>query len=83
LNPGVLKLFAWSKEFNSSMQQQTTSQVWLRIYGLSQEYWRKKNLFAIASSVGTPICTDAITNKPRMERSFGHFARILVDMDLT
>jgi hypothetical protein len=83
LNPGVLKLFAWSKEFNSSMQQQTTSQVWLRIYGLSQEYWRKKILFAIASSVGTPICTDAITSKPRMERSFGHFARILVDMDLT
>jgi hypothetical protein len=39
-------------------------------------------LFAIASSVSTPICTDQHTNKPRFEREFGHFARVLVDMDL-
>jgi hypothetical protein len=32
--------------------------------------------------VGTPICTDQLTNKPRFEREFGHFARVLVDMDL-
>jgi len=83
LNPGVLKLFAWTPDFNPSMQQQKTAQVWLRIYGLSQEYWRKKILFAIASSVGTPICTDSITNKPKIERSFGHFVRVLVDLDLS
>jgi len=40
-------------------------------------------MFAIASSVGTPICTDSITNKPRMERTFGHFARVLVDLYLS
>lgn len=83
MNPGILKLFAWSRDFSPNTQQQTTTQVWLRIYGLSQEYWRKKILFAIASSVGTPICTDAITSKPRIERSFGHFARVLVDIDLS
>ncbi|AES87865.2 DUF4283 domain protein [Medicago truncatula] len=83
LNPGILKLFAWSRDFSPNTQQQTTTQVWLRIYGLSQEYWRKKILFAITSSVGTPICTDAITSKPRIERSFGHFARVLVDIDLS
>ena len=65
------------------MQHQTSVQVWLRIYGLSQEYWRKNILFAIASSVGTPICTDSISSKPFMERSFGHFARVLVDVDLS
>ena len=27
LNPGILKLFAWTKEFNPSLQQQTTAQV--------------------------------------------------------
>lgn len=82
LNNGFLKLFAWSPDFNPSIQQQTTAQVWIRIYGLSQEYWRKRILFAIASGVGSPICTDSITSKPRMERSFGHYVRVLVDMDL-
>ncbi|MCH82982.1 hypothetical protein A2U01_0003796 [Trifolium medium] len=83
LEPGYLKLFAWSGDFNPSLQRNTTAQVWVRIYGLSQEYWRPKILFAIASSVGTPICTDAIAAKPMFERTFGHFARVLVDMDLT
>jgi len=55
----------------------------LRIYGLLEEYWRKNILFPIASSVATPICTDSITNKPRMEISFGHFTRVLVDLDLS
>jgi len=81
LNPGVLKHFAWTQDFSPSTQHQSTTQVWLRIYGLAQEYWRKKILFAIACSVGTPICTDSITNKPRIERSFGHFARVLIDLD--
>jgi len=83
LNPGILKHFAWTKDFSPSTLQQTTTQVWLRIYGLSQEYWRKKILFASASSVGTPICTDSITSKPRIERSYGDYARVLVDLDLS
>jgi len=82
LNTGFLKLFVWSHDFSPSMQQQTTAQVWIRIYGLAQEYWRKRILFAIARGVGSPICTDTITSKPRMERTFGHYARVLVDMDL-
>lgn len=82
LNPGMLKLFAWSKDFSPTMQQQTTAQVWIRIFGLSQEYWRQRILFAIASGVGTPICTDSITSKPRIERVFGHYARVLVDLSL-
>jgi hypothetical protein len=49
LNPGILKLFTWSKDFSPSLQQQATMQVWIRIYGLAQEYWRKKKLFAIAN----------------------------------
>jgi hypothetical protein len=53
------------------------------MYGLAQEYWRPKILFAIASSIGTPICTDAIADKPMFDRTFGHFARVLVDIDLS
>ncbi|MCH92235.1 hypothetical protein A2U01_0013172, partial [Trifolium medium] len=83
LNPGLLKLFAWTKDFSPRSQQNYSAQVWVRLYGLSQEYWRPNILFAIASSVGTPICTDAITAKPMIDRTFGQFARVLVDMDLT
>jgi hypothetical protein len=83
INPGFLKLFAWSGDFNPSLQRNTSAQIWVRIYGLSQEYWRPKILFAIASSIGTPICTDAIASKSMFERTFGQYARVLVDLDLS
>jgi len=40
-------------------------------------------IFAIASSVGTPICVDSAASDPTLERTFGHFARVLVDIDLS
>ena len=83
LNLGVLKLFTWTKDFNPIVQKFSSAQVWLKIYGLAQEYWGPKILFAIANSVGTPICTDAATSKPMFERTFGQYARVLVDMDLS
>jgi hypothetical protein len=83
LNPGLLKLFAWSKDFNPRLQHNTSAQVWVRFYGLSQEYWHKNILFTIASSLGTPICTDSVTSRPMHERTFGQFARVLIDMDLS
>jgi hypothetical protein len=83
LNPGMLKLFAWSKDFNPRVQQNVSAQVWVRFYGLSQEYWRPNIIFAIASSIGTPICIDSITAKPMIDRTFGQFVRVLVDMDLS
>lgn len=76
-------MFAWSKAFNPNLQQSNYAQVWIRIYGLPQEYWRPKILFAIANSVGTPICSNSASTKPRIERTFGQFARVLVDMDVT
>lgn len=63
LNPDLLKLFSWSKDFNPNTQQNTSAQVWLHIFGLSQEYWSPKILFAIASSVGSPLCSDAATSQ--------------------
>jgi hypothetical protein len=83
LNPGMLKLFAWSKDFNPRMQHNTSAQIWVKFFGLSQEYWHKNILFTIASSLGTPICTDSVTARPMHERTFGQFARVLVDMDLS
>jgi len=65
------------------VQNISSAQVWVRIHGLSQEFWRPKILFAIANVVGAPISTDAASSKPMVERPFGQFARVLVDMDLS
>ncbi|KAK2429370.1 hypothetical protein QL285_027819 [Trifolium repens] len=82
LNPGRLKFFAWSKDFNPKMQHNTSVQVWVKIFGLSQEYWHKTILFTIAGSLGTPICIDSVTAKPMHEHTFCQFARVLIDIDL-
>jgi len=73
LSPGILKLFAWLKDFSPKNQRNTFAQVWVRLYGLSQEYWVQNILFTIAGSLGSPICPDATTAKPRIERTFGHY----------
>lgn len=78
LKPGLLRLFSWSQDFNPKHQNQTNAQCWVRIYGLPQEYWRPKIVFTIAGGLGIPICLDEATSK----RTFGHFARVLVDIDL-
>jgi len=82
LNLGIMKLFTWTKDFCPSLQNNTSAQVWVRIYGLPQEYWRPRILFAIASSAGTPTCTYFASTKHMIERNFGQFARVLVDMDV-
>lgn len=46
---------------------------------LPKEYLREKTLKEIASAVGTPIDLDG----PTRNRTFGHYARILVDIDLS
>ncbi|XP_058762536.1 uncharacterized protein LOC131635916 [Vicia villosa] len=83
LNPGSLKLFAWTRDFNQALQNNTSAQVWVRFFRLSQEYWRPRILFAIASCVGTPICIDSASAKSRIDRTFGQFVRVLIDMDLS
>ncbi|XP_058763217.1 uncharacterized protein LOC131636624 [Vicia villosa] len=82
LHHGVLKLFPWTKDFTPTTLKQTSAQVWIRIHGLSQEYWRSRIIFAIASSIGTPICIDSASNKSSFERPFGHFVLVLVDLDM-
>jgi len=46
---------------------------------LPQEYWRRKTLYEIASSIGTPLTIDEATQN----RRFGLYARVLVDVDLS
>jgi hypothetical protein len=46
---------------------------------LLQEYWRQRTLFEIVSALGTRLGLDDFTKN----RTFGHYARILVDNDLS
>jgi hypothetical protein len=79
LKPGVLRLSKWTNDFNPYTQRQTHAQIWIRLMELPQEYWRQRTLFEIASAVGTPLALDESTN----HRTFGHYARVLVDIDLS
>jgi hypothetical protein len=79
LKPGILRLSKWTNDFNKYTQRQTHAQIWIRLMDLPQEYWRHRTLFEIASAVGTPLSLDASTSN----RVFGHYARILVDIDLS
>ncbi|KAK2357831.1 hypothetical protein QL285_095068 [Trifolium repens] len=79
LKPGVLRLSKWTNDFNPYTQRQTHTQIWIRLMELPQEYWRQCTLFEIASAIGTPLSLDEATKA----RAFGHYARILVDMDLS
>lgn len=54
----------------------------MQIHALSQKYWCPKIIFVIASSIGTPICIDSTSNRPTLNRSFGNFMRVLVDIEL-
>jgi hypothetical protein len=79
LKPGFLRLSQWTKDFNFYSQRQTHASIWICLVELPQEYWLERTLKEIASVVGTPIDLDG----PTHNRSFGHYARILVDINLS
>ncbi|XP_026446720.1 uncharacterized protein LOC113347282 [Papaver somniferum] len=78
IKPGIFHFHQWIPDFNPYKQHQTLSQVWVRIYDLSYEYWRSKTLFEISSTLGDPLYIDKAT----LIRSFGLYARVLVEIDL-
>jgi len=79
LKPGLLRLFEWSVDFDMHNHRNTHAQVWIRLMALPQEYWVERTLREIASAVGTPLVLDNAT----LKRHFGHYARILVDIDFS
>ena len=79
LKPSLLRFSQWTKDFKLLVQKQTHVSIWIRLVELPQEYWRERPLKEIASAIGTPIDIDG----PTRNRMFGHYARILVDIDLS
>ncbi|KAF1879339.1 hypothetical protein Lal_00005805 [Lupinus albus] len=78
LKPGFLRLYLWTPDFNPAQQKLSHTQCWIKILGLSQEYWSGRFIYSIAGGIDTPISLDEATSN----RTFGHFARVLVDIDL-
>nr|KYP55068.1 hypothetical protein KK1_001273 [Cajanus cajan] len=78
LDLGLLRLSLWQPDFNPRTHKNTFAQVWLRMLELPQEYWSPRIILAIASAVGTPISLDKATS----DRKYGHFARVLIEIDL-
>ncbi|KAF1898253.1 hypothetical protein Lal_00033019 [Lupinus albus] len=78
LKPDFLKLYIWTLDFNLSHQKLSHTQCWIKILGLPQDYWSARIIYSIVGGIGIPISLDEATSN----RSFGHFARVLVDLDL-
>ncbi|PON43618.1 hypothetical protein PanWU01x14_272350, partial [Parasponia andersonii] len=68
----------WVPGFIPSEQKTTNVQVWVRFYELPWEFWHLQILFDLARAVGVPLKIDQAT----LNGDFGHFARVLVDIDL-
>jgi len=74
-----LNIKNYHKDFNIHTQWQTHTHVWIRLRELPQEYWMERTLYEIARAVKTPFLIDNVTNN----RLVGHYARLLVDLDLS
>lgn len=57
--------------------------MWVPITSLAQEYWCPNIIFFNVSSLGTHIFFDNKTSKSIFDRSFSHYAKLSVDVDLT
>lgn len=67
MNPGLLEVFPWSRDFNPNVQPHSSAQFWIKYFGLAQEHWHPKIMFAIRNRVGIPINVDQFTNQSKLE----------------
>ncbi|XP_062080713.1 uncharacterized protein LOC133785502 [Humulus lupulus] len=74
--PVVLR--PWSSDMDT-VQMVKSVLVWVRLNGLGLQYWGRKSLSALVSTLGKPIMIDQVTR----DRSMVKFARILVDMEIS
>ena len=76
---GVIIMQPQSADFDLSNQRLTNAQVLAWIHDLPWEHWDLKILFSIAKRVGALLKID----NAMLEGNFGHFARLLIDVDLS
>ncbi|XP_057803600.1 uncharacterized protein LOC131018933 [Salvia miltiorrhiza] len=79
MNPGIMRIRDWTPNFDPYKEASSLSQVWLRIYYLSHDYWDPEVIADIACQVGMPIKLDGQT----FVGVVGHFAHVLVDLEVS
>uniref|UniRef100_A0A803Q2T4 DUF4283 domain-containing protein n=1 Tax=Cannabis sativa TaxID=3483 RepID=A0A803Q2T4_CANSA len=67
----------WSEDMDTARMVKSVP-VWVRLNGLGLQYWGKKNLSALVSTIGKPIMADKVT----LQRSMIKYARVLVDVEI-
>lgn len=72
-----MRIREWTPGFDPFKLKLTTAPVWVRIYNLPYEFWHPDLITGIGRAIGNPIKIDGKT----ASGVFGHFARILVDVD--
>uniref|UniRef100_A0A803NJ88 DUF4283 domain-containing protein n=1 Tax=Cannabis sativa TaxID=3483 RepID=A0A803NJ88_CANSA len=67
----------WTEDMDTARMVKSVP-VWVRLNGLGLQYWGKKSLSALVSTIGKPIMADKVT----LERSMIKYARVLVDVEI-
>ncbi|KAJ4719149.1 DUF4283 domain protein [Melia azedarach] len=80
LPQGMFRLYQWQQNFNPyDPKIQSQVQLWIRLHGLSLEYWHPQILMTIARGVGIPLQINQATR----DMKYGFYAHILVEADLS
>ncbi|XP_057790736.1 uncharacterized protein LOC131007838 [Salvia miltiorrhiza] len=79
LSSGYVRLREWTKFFDPYKESSSLAQIWVRIYNLPLEFWHPEVIAVVGRAVGHPIRMDSSSASGEV----GHFARILIEVDLT
>lgn len=75
----VVRFSKWSDDFDPDKQRSSSAVLWVRFPKLKQQYWDYELLMVLGKGLGTPIGVDQRT----INREYGYFANVLVDIDLS
>lgn len=78
VSPGTFRVARWKPGFDPICLR-TTTQVWVKLYGIPLEFRKGQNLLNIAAAIGTPLRLDQST----INLCIGLYARILIDIDVS
>ncbi|KAL5708551.1 hypothetical protein ACHQM5_019337 [Ranunculus cassubicifolius] len=75
----VLHFTKWTPDFDTDKKRTTNALVWVQFPKLGQQYWDYEGLMTIGKGLGTPVGVDQRT----IDRDYGYFANVLVDIDIS
>lgn len=74
----MLRFIKWVPGFDPDKQRTSKTLLWVKFPKLGQEYWDYEILMTLAKGLGMPVGVDQRT----LDREYGYFASVLVDIDL-